>query len=385
MTKLNRRSWLKSSMTMTAGLMTLGYAGARGSEEGDAILSSMVSKEDRYARLTSNENPFGPSDSAKKALKDAIEDSFLYPRKYRQELTEIIAKEEGVTEDHILLGAGSSELLTAGARVFGGPNGKVLSADPTYTSLVRSAELFGSEWVKIPLDKNFDHDLDTMESKVKSGISLVYLVNPNNPTGKIMTGEEIRSFCNTVSSKVPVFVDEAYWDYMENPKGSTTTSCIKEGANVIVARTFSKVHAFAGLRVGYCIAQPDVIEKLAKEGPRNTLSGPSMAAAAASLVDYDFIKYSVKKNDEGKKFVYDVLEKTGHDYFPSHTNFILFPIAMESEDFKKKMLEKGVGIKSMNVDGQNYCRVSMGKMKDLEMFADAFQKVTSTKINMSSI
>ncbi len=368
---------------MTAGLMTMGYAGASTKFEEGSHIESILPKKDRYARLTSNENPFGPSASAKKALKAAIDDSFLYPREYRQTLMSLIAKEEGVTEDHILLGAGSSELLHAAARVYGGANGKVLSADPTYTSLVRSAEMMGSEWVKIPLDKQFDHDLSTMEYKVKPDISLVYLVNPNNPTGKIMTGDEIISFCDTVSAKVPVFVDEAYWDYMENPKGSTTTACIKKGANVIVARTFSKVHAFAGLRVGYCIAQPEVIKKLAKEGPRNTLSGPSMSAATASLVDYEFIKYSVKMNNEGKKFVYDVLEKTGHDYFPSHTNFILFPIAMESEDFKKKMLAKGVGIKSMNVAGQDYCRVSMGKMEDLEMFADAFKQVISTKINQS--
>lgn len=380
MTNLNRRNWLKSSLTMTAGLMTMGYAGA-GTEE--QAISSLLPKKDRYARLTSNENPFGPSDSAKKALKAAIDDAFLYPREYRQKLMSLIAQEEGVTEDHILLGAGSSELLHASARVYGGANGKVLSANPTYTSLVRSAEYMGSEWVKVPLDKNFDHDLSTMEYKVKPDVSLVYLVNPNNPTGKIMTGEEIIGFCNTVSDKVPVFVDEAYWDYMENPKGSTTTACIKQGKNVIVARTFSKVHAFAGLRVGYCIAQPEVIKEIAKEGPRNSLSGPSMSAATASLVDQEFIKYSVKMNNEGKKFVYDVLEKTGHDYFPSHTNFILFPIAIDSEDFKKKMLAKGVGIKSMNVAGQDYCRVSMGKMDDLEMFADAFKRVISTKINQS--
>ncbi|WP_162416169.1 pyridoxal phosphate-dependent aminotransferase [Cyclobacterium roseum] len=380
MTNLNRRNWLKSSLTMTAGLMTMGYAGAGTEEE---AISSFLPKKERYARLTSNENPFGPSASAKKALKEAIDDAFLYPREYRQKLVSLIAQEEGVTEDHILLGAGSSELLHATARVYGGANGKVVSANPTYTSLVRSAEYMGSEWIKVPLDKNFDHDLSTMEYKVKPDVSLVYLVNPNNPTGKIMTGEEIIGFCDTVSDKVPVFVDEAYWDYMENPKGSTTTACIKKGKNVIVARTFSKVHAFAGLRVGYCIAQPEVIKEIAKEGPRNSLSGPSMSAATASLVDQEFIKYSVKMNNEGKKFVYDVLEKTGHDYFPSHTNFILFPIAMDSDDFKKKMLAKGVGIKSMNVAGQNYCRVSMGKMDDLEMFADAFKQVTSTKINQS--
>ncbi|MFC4873317.1 pyridoxal phosphate-dependent aminotransferase [Negadavirga shengliensis] len=382
MTKISRRNWLKTGMTMTAGLASLGYPHSGMAEKKIGIFKSGDGrKEEIVARLSSNENPFGPSSAAKRALKEAVEDAFLYPQKYRKELISVIAKEEGVSEDHILIGAGSSELLNAGARVFGGKSGKILAADPTYTSLIRSAEMMGSTWVKIPLDKSFDHDLDTMESKVKSDISLVYMCNPNNPTGKIIEGKEIISFCDTVSSKVPVFVDEAYWDYMDDPKGSTVTSCIKKGANVIVARTFSKVHAFAGLRVGYCIAQPDIIRQLAKEGPRNTLSGPSMNAAAASLVDYDFIRYSVEKNNEGKQYVYDLLSEMGYDYFPSHTNFILFPIAMDGDDFRKKMLVKGVSIKTWNIAGKDYCRVSMGHMKDLEKFGLAFKQVAGNKIN----
>ncbi|MCC5938550.1 MAG: histidinol-phosphate aminotransferase family protein [Lunatimonas sp.] len=382
MKNLDRRSWLKASMTATAGLFAGGYVNAtQESFEIDQLKKKRPS--DYYARLSSNENPFGPAASAKKALKAAIEDSFLYPREYRDTLMDTIAEVEGVDKSFILLGAGSSELLHAAARVYGGKNSKVLSADPTYFSLVRSAESMGADWVKVPLTKELDHNLAAMEGKVSNDISLLYLVNPNNPTGKIMTGTEIRSFCDLVSDKVPVFVDEAYIDYMDDPAGSTTVECVRKGKNVIVAKTFSKVHAFAGLRVGYCIAQPEVIKKLAAEGPRNTLSGPSMAAAAASLTDAEFLKYSVKKNEEGKQYIYSELKKLGYDYIPSHTNFILFPISMDGEDFRKRMMANQVSIKTALIENQTYCRVSMGTLDDLGMFASAFKKVSSQKLNRS--
>jgi histidinol-phosphate aminotransferase len=382
MKNFNRRSWLKASMTASAGLFSLGYVNGSQYEPGALMGSGRQRKKDSYARLSSNENPFGPANSAKKAIKAAIDDGFLYPRHYREELMEAIVKKEGVSSEHILLGAGSTELLQAGARVFGGDKAKILSADPTYTSLVRMAQSGGADWVRVPLTKEMDHQLDTMEAKVSKDLSLLYMVNPNNPTGKILTGEEIKSFCDLVAESVPVFVDEAYLDYMEDPVNSTVTECIKNGKNVIVARTFSKVHAFAGLRVGYCVAQPEVIEKMAAAGPRNTLAGPSMAGAAASLLDDSFIQYSVKKNNEGKAYLYGVLDKLGYDYFPSHTNFILFPISMDGDTFRKKMMEKQVAIKTWNIEGQNYCRVSMGLADDLERFADALKVVTSTSLNI---
>ncbi len=381
MKNFNRRSWLKASMTASAGLFSLGYANASGHQPEELTILRPNKRKDSYARLSSNENPFGPANSAKKAIKAAIDDGFLYPRHYREELMEAISKKEGVNKDHILLGAGSTELLQAGARVFGGEKAKVLSADPTYTSLVRMAQSGGAEWLRVPLTKNMDHQLDMMESKISDDLSLLYMVNPNNPTGKILTGEEIKSFCNLVAERVPVFVDEAYLDYMDDPANSTATDCIKNGKNVIVARTFSKVHAFAGLRVGYCVAQPEVIKEMASVGPRNSLAGPSMAGAAASLLDKSFIEYSVKKNNEGKAFIYSVLDKLGYDYFPSHTNFILFPIQMDGDTFRNKMMEKQVSIKTWEIEGQQYCRVSMGLSDDLERFADAFKVVTATKLN----
>jgi len=383
--KLSRRSWLKKGALASAGLALADRANWSMAATdrmdknfpllpGEETYRDYLNEPAYVARLSSNENPFGPSPKAKEAFVSALDDAFLYPSKYRAALVDTIAELEGVTPDHILLGAGSSELLDAGAKVFG-KGGKIVAADPTYASLVRSAERYGGEWVKVPLDKSLDHDLETMDFKVGSDVSLVYLCNPNNPTAKAMTGAQIQAFCSSVADKVPVFVDEAYLDFVKDPKADSTVECIRKGKNVIVARTFSKVHAFAGLRVGYCIGQPDVIRKMAFEGPRNTLSGPSMSAARASLLDTDFVKYAVDKTVEGKQMVYGFLDKKGIEYFPSDTNFVFFPIQMEGDDFRRKMLEKGVSLKSWKIGSQNYCRVSMGKLEDLELFGKAFNQV----------
>ena len=383
MNPIKRREWLKASAITALGLTGLSYTnwskafanGSKGDEDA-TFLKNIPSDAPLFARLSSNENPFGPSKSAKKALFEAVEDSFLYPNKYRQQLVELIAKTEGLTPEHILLGAGSSELLDAGARVFSANGGRVLSADPTYASLVRSAERYGAESIKVPLTKDHDHDLDTMETLVGSkSISLVYLCNPNNPTGKIIPAAQLKDFCATVSPKVPIFIDEAYIDYVPNPAELSATDCIKKGMNVIIARTFSKVHAFAGLRVGYCIAQPEMIKRLAAEGPRNSLSGPSMNAAAASYQDNEFIQYSVDRTKEAKQYVYSLLKDKGYDYLPSYTNFILFPLKMKGRKFQEEMMARNVGLKSWEFSGQDFCRVSMGKMTDMEMFATAFYKI----------
>lgn len=384
--KLSRRSWLKKGALASAGVALAGRANWSMAANdrvtrdfpllpGEETYRDYLAEPNYVARLSSNENPFGPSPKAKEAFVEALDDAFLYPSKYRAALVDTIAELEGVTADHILLGAGSSELLDAGAKVFGGSGKKIVAADPTYASLVRSAERYGSEWVKIPLNKTLDHDLETMDFKVGGSVSLVYLCNPNNPTAKAMSGSQIQAFCGSVADKVPVFVDEAYLDFVKDAKGDSTVDCIRKGKNVIVARTFSKVHAFAGLRVGYCIGQPDIIRRMAFEGPRNTLSGPSMNAARASLQDTGFVKYAVDKTVEGKQLVYSFLDKKGIEYFPSDTNFVFFPISMEGDDFCAKMREKGVALKSWKIGTQNYCRVSMGKLDDLELFGKALNQL----------
>jgi len=386
--KSNRRNWLKNSSLLAAGVFAGIPSFAKSKSKIESIQSleylseyEMTLQEMRdfppmKARLLSNENAFGPSEKAKKAIIEAIDNSFMYPRDARKEFTEMIAEKEGVSPDQVILGAGSTELLMAAALYYGLKGGKVISGDPSYMSLVRMSDAYGADWDKVPLTSDYKLDLDVMEARVSDDTSLVYICNPNNPTGTDLDTEKLKDFCKTVSTKKPVFLDEAYIDYAGGIEAKGMGSLVREGYDVIIARTFSKAHAFAGLRIGYCIAQPETIEKIKKFSTRGgTTSATSLYGAIASFKDEAYMKYSVAKNEEAKAYTYGFLKDLGYDYIPSVTSFILFPIKMKGEAFKKKMFEKGIGIKVWEFDNQDWCRVSMHKIEKLQIFEEALREL----------
>lgn len=241
------------------------------------------------ARLLANENPFGPSSKAKKAIAEAIELSYQYPRDSRAQLQDQIAAYEGVKPEQLLLGSGSGPLLLAGALAYG--KGTIVSATPTYEDLLRRAEQLGTKVVRVPLTADHIYDLDAMEKVIDDTTSLVYICNPNNPTATVQETAKLKSFCERVSKKVTVFVDEAYIDYLDDPKSVSLIDSVRKGQNIIVARTFSKLYGFAGLRVGYVVAQPDTINKLSMytSGP-NCISATSLGAAVVAYQDKSFLK-----------------------------------------------------------------------------------------------
>lgn len=387
-TEINRREWLKTSALLTAGL-TFGTSGlkpllakarpaARKYLTNFEMESAMaVDLPPLRARLLANENPFGPSEKARKAIVDAIGTSYQYPFMAVKQFQQMIADKEGVTKEHILLGAGSSELLAAAAIIFAAKGGPIVTADPSYLDLVNTAADFGAPIEKVPLDKAYGHDLDAMQKKVGSKTSLVYICNPNNPTGTVIPGAKLRAFCETVSKTTPIFIDEAYIDYADPTQTASMIECVKKGQNVIVARTFSKLHAFAGLRIGYVIAQPDVVKAMGKycsEG--GAISATTVSGAMASYQDAEYAKYAIAKNAESKNFLYQTLKAEGYSYVPSHTNFVIFPLKMNAEKFVGEMMKRGVGVRSWAFAGQQWCRVSIGTMNDMKIFAGAFKEVS---------
>ena len=329
------------------------------------------------ARLFANENPFGPSAKAKQAIADAMSNSFQYPFLYTKELTEKIANFEGLSPNQILMGSGSSPLLMAAALCFSKPGGNIVTADPTYEDLPKKTQAFKEQWIKVPLTADYKHDLDAMEKSINANTGLVYICNPNNPTATVLDTEKLKSFCERVSKKVTVFIDEAYIDYLPDPQGTTLISSIKKGQNIIVARTFSKLYGFAGLRVGYIVAQPEMIKKLTDytEGPMS-ITATSVKAALAAYQDQDFLKTALEKTIASKNYLYEVLKKEGYEYVPSHTNFVIFPLKMESEKFVAEMLKRGVGVRSWKFNNKEWCRISIGRMEEMEAFAAAFKEIS---------
>jgi histidinol-phosphate aminotransferase len=386
--QFNRRSWIKTSAMLSAGvaMATSNWAGlqakplVKGQNLSRKILAQMAADLPPIkARLFANENQFGPSENAKKAIIEALPTSNLYPFMEMKKFTELLAREEGVTPDHILLGAGSSELLMASSIYYGllQKGKRILSADPSYTYLMEVAETYGAGWDKVPLTKDYAHDLDAMEKKVTDKTSLVYICNPNNPTGTILQPEKLKSFCEVVSKRRPVFVDEAYIDYVDDPKKQSMIDCVRKGQNVIVARTFSKVHGFAGLRMGYIVALPETIKQIEPycTGGMN-IGGPPVMGAMSSLMDTEFINYSVKKNAESRNFLYALLKEEGYEYIPSHTNFVMFPLKMEAKKFRDEMMKRGVGVRNWEFSNKQWCRVSMGTMDQMQIFAEAFKQLS---------
>jgi len=386
---INRRNWIRSAAALAGGAAfisgTLETLAAMPKRFKQTILSDRLSDQQAItqsppamkARLLANENPFGPSAVAKKAMKEALDHSYQYPFMRLGELTGKITAFEGISQDQLLMEAGSSPLLLASAMFYGKNGAQIICADPSYNSLPSDAENLGAKWIKVPLTVDYKIDLDAMEAKVNSNTGLVYICNPNNPTGTIVDTDKLKSFCERVSKKVPVFVDEAYIDYLPDPQASSMMSLVKSGSNIIVARTFSKLYGFAGLRCGYIAAQPDTIKQLSKYATgAMSLSAPTVAAAIAAYQEKDFLKEALTKTLASKEYLYAILKKEGYAYIPSFANFVMFPLKMDGKRFVEEMMNRGVGIRNWEFNNQQWCRVSIGRMDEMEAFADAFKQLS---------
>ncbi|WP_289063194.1 histidinol-phosphate transaminase [uncultured Zobellia sp.] len=393
MNTLDRRAWLKRGMLTAAGAMviphvTFGKSNAKGlhiNAKGQTLYSPFFKEYNAnvfpdsmelLAKLNANENPYGPSPKAIEAFKNAAPMGNRYAWKELFDLMEKIAVEEKVTAKNIMMGPGSSDLLEKTAMVLFADGGNIVSADPSYMSLIKVAEATGATWKPVPLKEDWSHDLAAMEAAIDADTKLVYICNPNNPTGSMTDHAELVDFCSRVSDKVTVFIDEAYLGFLDDAAKKSMVSLINEGKDVIIARTFSKIHGMAGLRIGYIVAQEatlDKIQKITRGGMG--ISYPTIFAASVSMDDVAFQNKSRKLNAECREYVYSVLDKMGYSYVPSSTSFILFPIEMEGKEFLEKMTAQRVGVRAFDIMDKNWCRVSMGTMEEMEIFGTALQKV----------
>src|SRR5437588_2876147 len=239
-------------------------------------------------RLSSNENPYGPSQKALRAMSDAFNLAWRYPDEHADLLIDGLAKLNGVGRDQILLGDGSGEILKLCAEAFTGPTsanksgaagrGTMVVADPTFEAIFNHARVNGAEVVKVPLTSTFAHDLPKMAAAANEG--LIYVCNPNNPTASITPKNELRDFIAKAPQQTMILVDEAYYHYADSPDYESVIPMVKDYPNLIVARTFSKIYGMAGLRCGYCIAKQETIQRMR---PHQTWDGVHIMAPAAAI------------------------------------------------------------------------------------------------------
>jgi histidinol-phosphate aminotransferase len=323
--------------------------------------------------LRANENPYGPSARALSAASDAAAMGAYYPGSIREELLRGIAERNNLGLDNMLLSSGSNEGLQA-AMVALGKRGKVLMPGLTYGDHVGYSKRMGVEIVRVPLNDDMSIGLDGMAAAVDESISMVYVCNPNNPTGMTLDGDALRSFCRKVSKSAVVLVDEAYNELTDKPDYTSMVDLVREGENVLVMRTFSKIFGLAGLRVGYGMTTPALAE-LVGGHVMAWANGVGMAAAHASYHDHDFIAFSRQKILEGREMVNATFRRNGIEPLPSQTNFVYADIGRNATDFAAKMAARNVRIRGVYEPYPTYSRVSMGKLEDLEVFDRVFTEV----------
>ncbi|HXU44799.1 MAG TPA: aminotransferase class I/II-fold pyridoxal phosphate-dependent enzyme, partial [Thermoanaerobaculia bacterium] len=273
-------------------------------------------------RLSSNENPYGPSPAALAALRDASALAWRYPDEHVDALAADLAKAHGVAPEQVLFGAGSSEILRLAGAAYLGPDRPLVLADPTFEAIRKAASRRGAEIVPVPLTSDFRHDLPKMLA-ARERPGLIYLCNPNNPTGSLTPKAEVRAFLDRVPAETGVLVDEAYFHFAESGDYETVIPLVAERPNLIVARTFSKIHGLAGMRLGYAIAQRATIEKLAADQAWDNVNIAVVEAARASLGDPGYLAQSKRRLLENRRATFAALEAAGHPAVPSSTNFFM--------------------------------------------------------------
>lgn len=365
---VDRRQWLK-----TIGLSG-GFAFV-GGLEALAFNNIPLEKEtELLAKLNSNENPYGPSRRVRERLSQSFDIACRYPSFALKELVHMIAEKEGVTKDHIVITGGSTEGLKVAGLTYSGNGRKIIAADPTFQALMRYAENFGAHVHRVPLNDKLEHDLDAMADRVNNRTGLIFLCNPNNPTGTLLEKNALRDFCKTHEGRAVIFSDEAYYDFITEPDYPSMVSLVKDGKNVIVSKTFSKVYGLAGLRIGYLIARPDMATRL-KAGIMAMTNVLAIEAAKEALRDDEFYKFSILKNEEAKAHIYGVLDDLGLSYVKSHTNFVFFKTEKPIQELIPAMERENVLIGRPFPPMYDWARISTGTMEQVEQFGNALKRV----------
>ena len=363
----SRRKWLQQTTLAALGL-GISFR-SMGNEEG---LQKIFSPENGLINLGANENPYGNSLKAKQAILDMIGESNRYQFNVvgLELFKKNLANYYKVKEDQLLITPGSGDGLNLLARHFS--KGNIVTADITFGILPNTAKKIGTKVIEVPLTKEKVHDLPAMLAAINNETQLVYICNPANPTGTILKSDPLKNFCVEASKKAVVLIDEAYLDFVDAPDNESMIGLIEKNPNLLVIKTFSKIHAMAGLRVGYIIGHPTLISKLQPDYFQNSKLGVSnltMAAAMASLTDEEHKAFSKQKNEAARKYTMDELKKPGIDCIPSHTNFIFYPVKKYPGDYAADMFEKHKIIIRSNkyADGQ-WARVSVGTMDEMKQF-----------------
>ncbi len=308
-------------------------------------------------KVASNENPLGPSPLAKAAMRDALEDSHIYPDGGGYRLRHAIAEKFDLDLANVVIGGGSNEIIELLCHSFLNRDAELIAAEHAFVVYKLMATLFGAKYVEVP-DPNFIHDLDAMAAAINDNTLLVFIANPNNPTGTMVGEEAIDRFMAKVPDHVVVVFDEAYHEFPDS--APDTIKYVREGRNVCVLRTFSKIHGLAALRVGYGLAPKPLADLLQKARQPFNVNAIAQAGAVAALADHAHVEETRRINREGLAFYEEAFRSRGLEFVPSHANFVLVKTGDGDRVFRD-MLKQGVIIRAMSsYKLPDWVRISIG-------------------------
>jgi len=326
----------------------------------------------KIIKLASNENPLGPSPKALAAMRGALESAHLYPDGGGYYLREALAAKLGLTRGHIILGSGSNEIIEFLGHAFLNHGDDVITSEHAFVVYKLVAAVFGARTIEVP-SPDLRHNLDAMIAAITPKTRLIFIANPNNPTGTLAGQDEINRFIERVPENVVVVFDEAYYEYLDDPPD--TLRFVQAGRNVAVLRTFSKIQGLASLRIGYGIARPELIQVLQKTRQPFNVNGIAQAAALAGLADDEHRRETKRITDEGRAYLQDQFRAMDLQFVPSAANFVLVKVGDGARTFRK-LLERQIIVRELK--GYNlpeWIRISVGTMEQNRRCIAALREV----------
>lgn len=373
---MDRRGFLRTGAL--AGLASAGAAPSLEAAEwrGAGWLASRPNLlPDGTLRLSNNENPLGISPLAREALIRALADANRYPGVRHEELVARLAERFGLRPDNIYLGAGSTEVLQMAVQALASSGRPLIVAEPTFEDVPKYRRPFPYRLVAVPLDFRYAHDLGRMREEAERSRRpcVVYLCNPNNPTGTITPSSEVDAWIQEAHESVFFIVDEAYHELVDDPSYWSAVGWIDRRPNVLVTRTFSKIYGMAGLRLGYGLAHEDTVARFKEFASSNSTTQVSVAAGLASLTDDAFVKRSLESNRQARAVVYETLNELGLGYLESHTNFLMHEIRGDLPTYIDRFAEQGIKVGRPFPPMLGYNRLSLGTVDEMGRWAETIR------------
>ena len=378
-TRISRRNFLLGSSAVVAAGAMQGIPGTPFSPPINLMKGALgqgsMAMPDYVIRMNSNENPWGPSRAALRAINAAIEEANLYTYFLAGEMSELIGGLNDISPDHISVGAGSAELLKMGGLLASMDEGSIVVADPTFEDLPRYAGDNGSEVIRVRVNDKMETDLEAMASAIRRDTKLVYICNPNNPIPTIVEKNALRDFILEVSRDRLVFVDEAYHEFVDNPDYSTMMDLVREGRrNIIIARTASKIHGLAGLRVGFSFTHPDLAAEINRR-MTGTLNIMGMRAALASYRDQEHANFVLRKNKESLAITQGYFREAGIRHINSNANFTFVETGHDIAEVQARFMEHNIRVGRPFPPFRNWMRLSMAKPEEMRYFVETYKKL----------